>query len=136
VEGFLSGDSNHLGHVGQVGGATLAAAFATLFWPTFVESRGCVLLAERYDEDAFEAWRQSLNGDRRGIEAVVNHVHIWDIFDPDAEGMPGDVLEALVEVLVGGWEAALKDAFPGRHFRVEVVLDDYGPTLTFFSRSG
>jgi hypothetical protein len=124
-------------YLGQEGGATLAVGFAGLFWPSFVEVRGCVLLSERYDAATFEEWWAKLDGDVRGIEAVVNHVHLWDLFDPEAERVPDEALVDLAEVLARCWRAALADRYPGRSFDVAVTADEaeYGPTITISSTS-
>jgi hypothetical protein len=120
-------------YLAQEGGATLALAFAALFWPAFVEVRGCVLLAERYDERGFEGWWTQLEGRRREIEATVNHLHIWDLFAPDDEDLPPGALGDLTKVLAGTWACALGAEFPQRRFDITVTdePDDYGPTVTF-----
>jgi hypothetical protein len=55
--------------LGAKGGAELAVAFSSLFWPEFVEVEGCVLLRERYSPSNFEDWWKGLSGDRSRIEA-------------------------------------------------------------------
>jgi hypothetical protein len=116
-------------------GATLALAFAALFWPRFVESRGCVLLAERYDEANFDEWWRRTNGSCRQIEAALNHLHLWDLFDPAEEGIPDEGLLDLAGILTASWAAALREQFPGRQFSVSVSdgEGDYGPTVSFVS---
>ena len=39
----FGGTPGLLDYIGQRGEATLAVAFARLFWPSFIEVRGCVL---------------------------------------------------------------------------------------------
>ena len=121
-----------LDYLGEEGGPTLALAFAALFWPTFVEVRGCVLLSDRYEDRNFEEWWQELAGDCRAIEAVANHLHLWDVFDPDDEHVPPEALNHLAEVLGRTWRCALAEQFPDRRFEVEVSDEpyDYGPTVT------
>jgi len=99
--------------------------------------RGCVLLKERYDERNFEAWWTELNGDRAAIEEVVNHLHLWDVFDAREEQVPEEALNSIGEVLVRTWRCALSEQFPDRSFRVELSNDesDYGPTLSVSARS-
>jgi hypothetical protein len=114
------------------GDADLAAAFFKLFWPDFVEVNGCVLLRYKYSLEGFANWLEHFNGNRARVEAMMNHVHILDLF-PNA---PKDVhpLEQLQEFLAGAltlsWKAALSEAFPGRRFIV-TLSHGYGPEVSF-----
>lgn len=116
-------------------GAAAAIAFAGLFWPRFVEVRGCVLLAEHFDAASFERWWEQLDGDRPAIEATINHLHLWDVFDPEADGVPPAGMRWLAAVLARTWRAALDEQFPDRELTVSVSdePDDYGPTLVVAS---
>lgn len=120
-----------LDYLGQQGGATLAVAFTELFWPRFVEHRGCILLAHHFDERGFEQWWTRLDGDCGAIEATVNHLHLWDVFDPEAEDVPAQAMRHLADVLAKTWRAALHEQFPDREVVVEVsdTPEDYGPTI-------
>ncbi|MGE3540683.1 MAG: hypothetical protein AB7N91_24990 [Candidatus Tectimicrobiota bacterium] len=114
------------------GGAELAIAFSTLYWPEFIDVEGCVLLRERYEAANFQEWWEKLNGDMSKIEAVINHVHLWDLFVLD-ENVPDKALEDLARILALCWRCALQEQFPKRIFDVHVVADDteYGPTISF-----
>lgn len=131
----FSGSPGLLEFLGEQGGATLALAFASLFWPSFIEVRGCVILEERYDGRNFEEWWQKLGGNCSDVEAAVNHVHLWDVFDPDDEDVPDEALAYIGEILARTWSCALREKFPDRDFRVELSDEpqDYGPTLTVCS---
>lgn len=111
-----------------------AAATSLLFWPEFIEYRGCVFLRFVFDEGAIENWFSELNGDGRAVESVANHVHLWDVFaaKTDAENR---VLAELASRLAKMWNAALRLAFPDREFVITVAgeSDDYGPTVSFRS---
>jgi hypothetical protein len=117
----------------------LAAAFSRLFWPEFVEVEGCVLLAEKYDAQNFVQWQHQLAGDRHQLEAVINHLHVYDLFPND----PGDhldqaVLEDISQTLLRCWQAALHEAFPGKRFAFtyRTKPEEYGPTLSFHQVCG
>jgi hypothetical protein len=116
-------------------GADRAVAFTRLYWPAFVEVRGCVLLANRYTDENLEEWWQSLGGDRRAIEVTINHVHLRDVFPRSKSGVPDEGLSHLAEVLGKTWGAAAREQFPDREFVVSVTgePEDYGPTITVHS---
>ena len=106
----------------------VALAIARLVWPTFIDVEGCVVLKEHYDQGSFEEWWESTGGDRQAVEAVINHVHLWDVFH-GAEDADGGELDQLADLLVGTWETALGSQFPERRF--DVRRDDhYGPGIT------
>jgi hypothetical protein len=111
-----------------------AAATSLLFWPEFVEYRGCVFLKFVFDEGAVENWFTELNGDGKAVESVANHVHLWDFFAARTDAENG-VLVQLASRLSEMWNAALLLAFPDRRFVVAVSResDDYGPTVSFRS---
>jgi hypothetical protein len=119
-----------------------ALAVMRLFWPEFVEVRGCVLLSSQYTASGFQTWWETLDGDRERIERVMNHVHLWDVFGPtladDASTSTEEAaLEELGQLMRRTVTAALLDAFPRR--KSEVVYstdpDDYGPTVTFWTKA-
>lgn len=135
IKRWLSETSESVwGLLGTKGGAELAIAFSSLYWPEFVEVEGCVLLRERYSPSRFQDWWKELAGDRSRIEGVVNHVHLWDLFDLDGTSVPDEAVQDLAQVLGLTWRCALQHRFPERDFEVNVVLDDseeYGPTISF-----
>lgn len=122
-------------YLAQNGGASIALVCSYLFWPSFVETKGCVVLAERYDAQNFQEWWVRLSGNVSEVEGVVNHVHLWDLFYAEREGLPAGALEALASVMARTWECALAQEFPSRKFSVRVSKDgeDYGPTISFSS---
>lgn len=108
-----------------------AAVLSTLLWPDFVEFQGCVVLGFKFDDEGVNNWIDRLKGDVRAVEAVVNEVHLWDIFAPTS---PEEykVLSQLAGRVSDMWRAAVQHAFPDREFLVSVTDDpeEYGPTLT------
>ncbi len=110
-----------------------AVIFARLLSPELVLERGCVILKDSYDPENFERWWQTVNGDTVRIEAVLNHLHLWDVFDPDGEE-DGRALESLASLIATSWRRRASEVFPDRAFRVEVI-DDYGPTIVMTSSS-
>lgn len=112
-----------------------AAALADLYWPKFVEYRGSVFLGFKFDRNAIDHWHDHLSGDRRAVEAVVNHVHLWDYFVVALESEYA-ALPELAESIAVIWRAAVREAFPDRGFEITVSdgSGDYGPTLRITGR--
>jgi len=117
--------------------ADLAVAFAKLFWPDFLEVEDHVLLAERYYPENFarwQDWRRRTGAERWRVEAVLNEVHLYDLLLEEA-ALP--LLEYLAATLKRCWQAALREAFPGRRFIIlyETEPEAYGPTLSFWQEA-
>ncbi|REE98743.1 hypothetical protein [Thermomonospora umbrina] len=107
-----------------------AGAVAMLVLPRFIEYRGCVLLDFTFDEAGVDLWLERLQGERKAVEAMVNHVHLWDFFAPRAEA-ENEVLKDLGRRMVASWEAMALLQFPQKSFTVKFDdgSNDYGPTL-------
>jgi hypothetical protein len=73
----------------------LAVAFATLFWPEFVEVDGCVLLGDNLGKTTFEEWSDAFEGDRAALKAsypdrafTVDYAHEPDEYGPTVTFWP------------------------------------------------
>lgn len=118
-----------------------AHALLSVVWPEVVEVEGCVVRATRAGSVA--AWMTNTGGDVSAVERVVNHLHLWDLFEDgdgeltDTERAAQAVAEAFVaRVVADGWRASLAAGFPDRRFVVEESGEadgEYGPTVTFWS---
>ena len=62
-----------------VGRYDYAIAYAPIFWPDFVLHDDCVFRLNPGAEN-YATWISSLHGDRSKVEAVINHLHIMDMF--------------------------------------------------------
>ena len=113
VDGWLSG----------VGNFQLAIAFSRLFSPRFVEHDGCVLFAG-FSQTTYNDFLHACNGDRKAVEAVMNHQHILDLFCHAADTATAAQLVYLGRVLKDIFLVKLKHDFPGRTFEVQF---DEGP---------
>lgn len=109
--------------VGEVGNFELAIGYSRVFWPRFVEFRGYVLVEEAADEDLVAMWEATTGGDKRAVEAVLNHIHMIDINggNPTASHNESQLIE-LGRTLRDIYSAKLAWQFPDRKF--EVVFDD------------
>lgn len=104
-----------------------------LAWPDFVEVRGCVLLASRFDEANFQSWWNRYSDHPYAIERVLNEVHFYDLVDDTFDDGQLSVLEQAAVRVQSAWSAALSSAYPDRRFTVEYSTepDQYGPTVSF-----
>jgi hypothetical protein len=117
-------------------GAEAAIVLARLFWPEFVEHRGGVFVDFMFHEETVNNWIKKFDGDATKAEPVVNHTHLWDMFQETSEHVPAHALTELGEILCRCWRHAVEEAFPDRDFVValENEPDDYGPTLYLYTK--
>lgn len=116
-----------------------SAALCSVLWPTFCEVGDCILLADNASRTDVEKWIRE-HHDHSKVEAIVNHVHLYDLFDAGSsdetlnEDRTLETLDMVGRVMQKMWKAALQDAFPQLRFAVEYSNhpDDYGPTITFY----
>jgi hypothetical protein len=109
-------------------------AIDAVFWPGFVERLGAVFVDFLFDETSYVQWLAEASGDIQAVEKTLNHLHLWDIFQPKSE----QEYSALVELswkIAETWRLAARTAFPNRIFSVEVAdeTEDYGPTIVLYS---
>jgi len=105
-----------------------------ILWPSFVEHEGCILLGDSVDEANYRAFLKSSGGNRKTVEATMNHQHVLHLF---ATELPTRELVLYVGRLMKEiWEMKLAHDFPGRKIRVlfpeedDLELIDY--EITFF----
>ena len=110
------------GYLQCLGNYELAIAFVHFFWPSFVEHDGCVLRVAP-DIKNYEDWKKSFAGDRSGIESMLNHVHIVDIF-PNVDNPPTrQQILYLGRQLQAMWISKLQRDFRDKQFAVEFHED-------------
>lgn len=115
------------GYLSCIGNYELAIAFAHFFWPTFVEHDGCILNGAP-DPKNYLDWKAATNDNKTSIEALLNHVHILDLFLNVEQPPTRDQIIYLGRQLQSMWSAKLKLDFPGRNFTV-TFSDDCGDDL-------
>jgi hypothetical protein len=111
--------------IGGEGNYSLAIGYARLFWPRIVQFGEYVLLEKSADAEAVRAWEAQVQGDRRAIEAVLNHVHMIDVHPSVEENSESQLIE-LGRVMRDMLEAKLKWQFPDLRF---AVVFDETPSL-------
>src|SRR5579884_1179815 len=73
--------------IGLMGRYDHLIAYAELLWPDFVEYDGCILRAG-FGEENYRRFLEATAGDKRAVEAVINHVHIADLIPGAYESGP------------------------------------------------
>jgi hypothetical protein len=106
-----------------MGSFELAIGFSVLFWPYFVEHEGCVFFGG-FSEESYRGFMQACGGDRRRVEAVMNHRHLSDLFCKPEDSATEQQLLYLGRVLKDIWQTKLTRDFPERKF---VVSFEEGP---------
>jgi hypothetical protein len=104
------------------GSYSLAVGYSTVFWPTFVLFEDYIL-RKGCGEDSVRSWEKQCNGDKRAVEAVLNHIHIADIHQ-DRKDLSIEKIMFLGRTLKEIWEAKLKWQFPDRPCEVHFIEPD------------
>lgn len=119
-------------YLGEHLSVTTASLFTELLFPRMVLVRGCVILASRYEPENFERWWASTGGDHSAVERAINHIHLWDVFEPDND-FEERALEQLAGRVADTWSLQVQRLFPDRR-SVGEVTDDYGPTIVLITQ--
>lgn len=100
--------------------------------PRFRVLEGCVIRDRPGVEDTFAGWWAHIPGETTSVEAVMNHVHLYDLVDDTVDEADLPLLEAAAERIAEAWRLALADQLPDRELVVTVATepDEYGPTVT------
>jgi hypothetical protein len=100
--------------IGCIGRHDHAIGYSRVFWPDFVLHDGCLLRAG-FSKDSFDGFMKQRSGNRRAVEAVMNHQHVADMlmgmFNEGVRPSREQVLY-LGRVLREMWLAKLKRDFP------------------------
>lgn len=100
-----------------VGSFVHAIAYGELFWPDFVEHDGCVFFAG-FSEASYCGFMEQAKGNKKAVEAVMNHRHVLDLFPSDYANVTKDQMVYLGRLLREIWETKLRRDFPQKTFVV------------------
>ncbi len=65
-------------------------AIGRLLLPEFMDYEGSVFLGIQFTKDSFARWMSVLRN-MKGVESMINHVHVYDIIDHDNKMLGHDV---------------------------------------------
>lgn len=103
------------------GNYALAIGYSRMFWPRIVRRGDYVLLEQSADVAAIECWERESGGDKRAVEAMLNHTHMIDLHTNGSSFNEAQLI-ALGRTLKEVYQAKLAYMFPGERF--EVMFDD------------
>ncbi|HSS48774.1 MAG TPA: hypothetical protein VLX28_07500 [Thermoanaerobaculia bacterium] len=110
--------------IGCVGSFEHAIGYSFLFWPEFVEFDGCIFFKTGFREENYRGFMTQTGGNRRAVEAVMNHCHICDLFgDPELDPTRAQIV-FLGRMLKEMWAAKLQRDFPARPVTVTFPEDE------------
>jgi hypothetical protein len=101
-----------------VGNYELAVGYSRVFWPRIVAFRDYVLLEAYATDEAVEPWENACPGDKRAVEAVLNHIHMVDLHWNGSTHNEAQLIE-LGRTFKEIFQAKLAWAFPDARFQVE-----------------
>lgn len=104
------------------GSFELAVGYSRLFWPEFVEHDGCVFFAG-FSIESYRGFMEQCRGDRRRVETVMNHRHVFDHFSHANGSATAAQIIYLGRVLRDIWKTKLAHDFPDREFVVSFPED-------------
>ncbi len=110
--------------IGCVGNYDHAIGYITIFWPEFYEYDGCIFVGNIPDEKNYVSWLKATKGDKKSVEAVINHVHITDLFQVDQLNPTELQIKFIGSKLQDMWLAKAKKEFPSRNISVEFYEGD------------
>ena len=110
--------------VGCAGNFELAIGYIALFWPDFVEFDDCVFFSD-FSEKSYLAFKEKSGGNRRRVETVMNHRHIFDYFSHGGGKCSTEQILYLGRTLKKMWEIKLAADFPKRRFVVSFPEGPY-----------
>ena len=97
--------------------------YISILWPAFVLYDDCVFPGLP-DPKHYQGFMQSLGGDKREVEKVMNHQHISDMFTVSEFPLTEDAALVIGRVLKEMWSCKLARDFPDRAFSVEFFAED------------
>lgn len=114
-----------------------AIAFSKLYFPDFLEKKGCVLLSFRYNENIFNDWYEEFSGNISNIEKMCNLYELKDFFDINKDeyilNNLSEMLETFGNILKTSWELNLSKLYPNSAFKVDVFEELDSKFITLYS---
>ena len=124
--------------ISGVGSFDHALGYAAIFWPSFVQYECCIFRSSP-DLAVFQEWMKSAAGDCAKVEAMMNHVHLADLFSGSDYRPSRALLVRLGQIMEEMWSCKLARDFPDHRFETRFTSDAENLTdleLTFYQLPG
>ena len=102
-----------------VGSYDHAIGYIQLFWPDLIEHDGCIFVGSKPEEENYRSWLVSTKGNRKSVEAMINHVHIEDLFQVGQLEPTESQVRYIGTKLREMWLAKARKQYPERNIVVE-----------------
>lgn len=112
-----------------------ALSFSKLFFPDFIESKGCVVLSFLYNVENFNEWFEEFNGNVSEVEKMCNLYELKDFFHINSENNE-DALQEFGKVIQKVWEINLSILFPQKKFCINVFEEYSSLFITLYQVVG
>ncbi len=119
-----------LSWIGCIGNIEQAIAYGELFWPEVVEFDGCIFFAG-FSEESYKRFMSQTGGERRAVEAVMNHRHILDFFSGLGQEPTRPQVVYLGRLLREMWATKFQRDFPSKKIIVSFPEDDIEGLLDY-----
>jgi hypothetical protein len=123
--------------ISGVGRFDHALGYAAIFWPNFVQYEGCVFRSSP-DRAVYQEWLENMAGDCARVEAMMNHVHLADLFIGSDYQPSKALLVRLGQIIEEMWSCKLAQDFPSKRFEIRFISDTENLTdlaLTFYQQT-
>jgi hypothetical protein len=120
--------------ISGVGRFDHALGYAAIFWPSFIQYESCILRSVP-DRSAYQQWMKSMDGETAKVEAMMNHLHLIDLFACSDYQPNKALLLRLGQIMTEMWSCKLARDFPDKRFGIQLISDSEDVTdweLTFF----
>lgn len=108
--------------ISAIGRYDHAIGYSRIFWPEFYQFENCIF-RRRVSPEEYRKWMDSCGGNKSGLEAFVNHLHILDLFYNSDFEPSEPVLVHLGKVLKDMWGCKLSKAYPSMRFQVDFLSE-------------
>jgi hypothetical protein len=100
--------------IGCKGSYEHLVGYGQIFWPRFMEFDDCLFFKGRFTEENYRTFMSQTGNDKGAVEAVMNHVHITDIFYNTEPKPTRDMVIYIGRLLKDVWQTKLNHDFPSR----------------------
>lgn len=118
-EEYNTGDFGPDEWISCIGNHGHAIGYLAIFWPDFHEYERCIFVGSQPSKSHYKSWIEEAKGDKQAVEAILNHVHISDLFQAMDLSVSTEQIRYLGNKMQEMWLAKVKMEFPEKEIVVE-----------------